>query len=189
TEYIIAAFDDGYLNDKSILNTIGLEDSKEFKVDLNLTPTDAPIKVENINYAFNSAELTPESIIALDTLIDILEVNPTIVIELMSHTDHIGSDQFNFELSQRRAQSVVDYLISKGINPQRLVAKGYGETWPKKVTRALARKYSFLKRGDELTEEFINNLPEESQKEAAMAINRRTEFRVLSTDFHEQIQE
>ncbi|NQU87368.1 MAG: OmpA family protein, partial [Mariniphaga sp.] len=189
TEYIIAAFDDGYLNDKVLESTIGLEDSKEFIIDLYLNPTDAPIKVENINYEFNSAELQPESVIALDTLIEILEVNPTIVIELMAHTDHVGSDPFNFDLSQRRAQSVVDYLILKGINSQRLVAKGYGETWPKKVTRALAREYNFFKRNDELTEEFINNLTEEFQKEAAMALNRRTEFRVLSTDFYEQIKE
>jgi len=189
TEYIFAAFEDGYLNDKAGESTIGLEDSKEFKIELYLTPTDAPIRIKNINYEFNSAELLPESIVALDTLVEILEVNPTIVIELMSHTDHIGSDEFNFELSQRRAQSVVDYLISKGINPQRLVAKGYGETWPKQVTRSLAREYSFLKRGDVLTEEFIENLDEESLKEAARAINRRTEFTVLSTDFHEQIEE
>jgi peptidoglycan-associated lipoprotein len=189
TEYVFAAFEEGYLNDKARESTIGLEDSKEFVVDLYLTPTDAPIRIQNIHYEFNSAELLPESIVALDTLIEILEVNPTIVIELMSHTDHIGSDAFNFELSQRRAQSVVDYLISKGIHPERLVAKGYGETWPKQVTRSLAREVPFLKRGDLLTEEFIENLAEESQKEIARAINRRTEFKVLSTDFHEQIEE
>jgi peptidoglycan-associated lipoprotein len=103
----------------------------------------------------------------------------------MSHTDHVGSDQFNFELSQKRAQSVVDYLIEKGISPQRLVAKGYGETWPKTVTRNLASQYDFLRRGDELTEEFILNLTEEQQV-IATAINRRTEFRVLSTDFIER---
>ena len=109
----------------------------------------------------------------------------TITIELMSHTDHVGSEDFNFALSQKRAQAVVDYLIEKGINPDRLVAKGYGETWPKKVTRDLARQYDFLKRNDELTEEFINGLAPE-QQEIAKAINRRTEFRVLSTDFHEK---
>ena len=77
---------------------------------------------------------------------------------------------------------MVDYLIEKGINPQRLVAKGYGETWPKTITRELAKQYDFLKRNDELTEEFIMKLPEEQQK-MAEALNRRTEFRVLSTDF------
>ncbi len=182
TDYVFAAFKDGYLRDKASATTIGLEDSKEFVFDMYLTPTDAPINVNNINYEFGSWELLPESKIALDTLVDILLINPTITIELMSHTDLVGSDEFNFDLSQKRAQSVVDYLIEKGINPQRLVAKGYGETWPKTITREMAREYDFLNRGDELTEEFINQLTPE-QQEIANAINRRTEFRVLSTDF------
>ncbi len=182
TDYIFAAFKDGYLRDKASASTIGLEDSKDFVFDLYLTPTDAPIKVDNINYEFGSWELLPESKMALDTLVQVLVFNPTITIELMSHTDYVGSDQFNFDLSQKRAQSVVDYLIEKGINPQRLVAKGYGETWPKTVTREMAKQYDFMKRGDELTEEFINKLTPE-QQEIAKAINRRTEFRVLSTDF------
>ncbi|MCW0483208.1 OmpA family protein [Gaoshiqia sediminis] len=184
TEYVFAAFRDGYLNDKARETTIGLEDSKDFRVDLYLTPTDAPIRVNNINYEFGSADLTPGSRAALDSLVQLLELNPTITIELMAHTDHVGSDPFNFTLSQQRAQSVVDYLIEQGINPDRLVAKGYGETWPKKVTRELARQHDFLKRNDELTEAFINGLTPE-QQEIAKAINRRTEFRVLSTDFQE----
>jgi peptidoglycan-associated lipoprotein len=185
TEYIFAAFKDGYLRDKATANTIGMTDSKDFRFDMYLTPTDAPIKVENINYEFGSWELKPESKIALDTVVRILVLNPTITIELMAHTDYVGSDKFNFDLSQKRAQSVVDYLIEKGINPQRLVAKGYGETWPKKVTRKMAKQYDFLKKNDILTEEFILKLTEE-QQEIARAINRRTEFRVLSTDFIER---
>ncbi len=184
TDYIFAGFKDNFLNDKRRETTIGLEDSRDFRIDLYLTPTDAPIRVDNINYEFGSWELMPESLASLDSLVGILELNPTITIELMSHTDHIGSDQFNFDLSQKRAQSVVDYLINKGINPDRLVAKGYGETWPKKITKTMAKNYDFLKRNDELTEEFINEL-ETEQQEVATAINRRTEFRVLSTDFHE----
>ena len=185
TEYIFAAFKDGYLRDKAIASTIGLDDSKDFAFQMYLTPTDSPIKVNNINYEFGSAELLPESKAALDTLVQILNFNPTITIELMSHTDYVGSEQSNFDLSQKRAESVVNYLIEKGINPQRLVAKGYGETWPKTVTRELAQKYDFLKRNDELTEEFISKLTPE-QQEIANQINRRTEFRVLSTDFIEK---
>jgi peptidoglycan-associated lipoprotein len=185
TEYVFAAFRDGYLNDKGRESTIDLDDSRDFRVDLYLTPTDAPIKVDNINYAFGSWELQPESVHSLDSLVGILQLNPTITIELMAHTDFVGSEQFNFDLSQKRAQAVVDYLIQKGINPDRLTAKGYGETWPKKVDRNLAKQYDFLKRNDELTEEFISKLPPE-QQEIAKAINRRTEFRVLSTDFHEK---
>lgn len=184
TEYVFAAFKDGYLNDKGRISTIGLEDSKDYRFLFRLSPTDEPIKVNNINYAFGSFEITESSKAALDTVVQLLVLNPTITIELMAHTDHIGSDKFNSELSQKRAQSVVDYLISKGINQGRLIAKGYGETWPKKITRELAKQYDFLKRNDELTEEFILKLTPE-QQEIAKGINRRTEFRVLSNDFHE----
>ena len=184
TEYVFAAYKDGYLNDKARVSTNGLDDSKQFRFQFNLSPTDQPIKVNNINYAFGSYDVTEESKLALDSLVQLLRLNPTIKIELMAHTDYIGSDQFNSELSQKRAQSVVDYLISKGITAGRLVAKGYGETWPKKVTKAIAKQYDFLKKGDELTEGFILKLTPE-QQEIAKMLNRRTEFRVLSNDFHE----
>ncbi|MDP2335247.1 MAG: OmpA family protein [Bacteroidota bacterium] len=183
-EYVFAAFKDGYLNDKVRTTTIGLDNSKDFKFLFKLSPTDEPIKVNNINYAFGSYEITEESKAALDTVVQLLILNPTITIELMAHTDFVGSEQFNSELSQKRAQSVVDYLISKGINSARLVAKGYGETWPKKVTKALAKQYDFLKRNDELTEEFILKLTPE-QQEIAKMLNRRTEFRILTNDFHD----
>ena len=184
TEYVFAAFRDGFLNDKVRTSTIGLTDSKDFHFQFKLSPTDEPIKVNNINYAFGSYEITEESKLALDSVVQLLRLNPTIKIELMAHTDFVGSDAFNSDLSQKRAQSVVDYLISKGINSARLVAKGYGETWPKKVTKTIAKQYDFLKKGDELTEEFILKLPPE-QQEIAKALNRRTEFRVLSNDFRE----
>ena len=184
TEYVFAAFKDGYLNDKARVTTIGLEDSKDFRFIFKLAPTDQPIKINNINYAFGSYQITEESKVALDTLVQMLVLNPTIKIELMAHTDYVGSEQFNSELSQKRAQSVVDYLISKNITAGRLVAKGYGETWPKKVTKEIAKQYDFLNKGDELTEAFILKLTPE-QQEIAKALNRRTEFRVLSNDFHE----
>ncbi|MCL3779708.1 tetratricopeptide repeat protein [Prolixibacteraceae bacterium JC049] len=185
-EYIFAAFKKDFLNAKATANTIGLEDSKDFPVKLYITPTDAPIKVDNINYAFGKWELLQESQSALDSLVSVLEQNPTITIELMSHTDFVGSEQFNRDLSQKRALSVVNYLIAKGIAQDRLVAKGYGESWPKKVNRKLAREYDFLRRGDVLNEAFISELETEEQKETCKAINRRTEFKVLSTDYHEK---
>jgi peptidoglycan-associated lipoprotein len=184
TDYVFAAFKDGYLNDKVRTSTVGLDDSKDFRFSFKLTPTTDPIKVNNINYAFGSYEITEESKAALDTLVQLLNLNPTIKIELMAHTDFVGSDKFNSELSQKRAQSVVDYLISRGINSDRLVAKGYGKTWPKKVTKTIAKQYDFLKKGDELNEEFIMKLTPD-QQEIAKMLDRRTEFRVLSNDFHE----
>ncbi|MFA9389374.1 MAG: OmpA family protein [Prolixibacteraceae bacterium] len=185
TDYIFAAFKEGYLNSKKIISTIDLPNSQNFNFTLSLTPTDAPINVDNINYAFGKFDLLPGSTTALDSLVEVLNVNPTIVVEIMSHTDFVGSVQFNSDLSQKRAQSAVNYLIQKGINPKRLVAKGYGETWPKTVTRKISKEHDFLNRGDVLNEEYINKLETEEQKEIAKAINRRTEFRVLSNDFRE----
>lgn len=185
SEYILAAFKEGYLNAKKIISTKNLPDSKVFTVNLNLTPTDVPVRVANINYEFGKAELMPEAKNALDSLVNLLNINPTIVIEIMSHTDYVGSVIFNSDLSQQRAQGVVNYLIQRGINPKRLVAKGYGETWPKTVTRKIAKQYEFFSQGDELTEAFILKLETQEQQEIAKAINRRTEFRVLSNDFRE----
>ncbi|MFW5820093.1 MAG: OmpA family protein, partial [Bacteroidota bacterium] len=93
-----------------------------------------------------------------------------------------GTDEDNLVLSQRRAQSVVDYLISKGISADRLEAKGYGETTPKVVDEQIASEYSFLETGQTLTEDFIESLPED-QQEQAHQVNRRTEFKVLRTDY------
>jgi peptidoglycan-associated lipoprotein len=185
TEYIFAAFKEGFLNSKKIVSTVGLEDSKSFEVSLRLTPTDAPINVDNINYESGKFDLLPGSIVWLDSLVSLLELNPTIVVEIMAHTDFVGNHQFNSELSQKRAQSVVNYLITKGINPGRLVAKGYGETWPKKVTRKMAKQYEFLAAGDILSEEYISKLATDEQKEIAKSLDRRTEFRVLRNDFIE----
>ena len=100
-------------------------------------------------------------------------------IELAAHTDYKGKDQYNLRLSERRAQSVVDYLIKAGIDPRRLQPKGYGESQPKVITKKLATQYPQFKEGDVLTEEYITKLSPEDQ-EIANQINRRTEFQVLS---------
>lgn len=185
TEYIFAAFKDGFLNAKKVISTKELDNSTTFDISLAITPTDVPVNVDNIVYEFGKYELLPSSKTSLDSLSDLLKMNPTIVVEIMSHTDHVGTLEFNSTLSQKRAQSVVDYLIEKGINSKRLVAKGYGETWPKKVTSKIAKQYDFLKKGDELTESFINKLDTPEQKDIAQGFNRRTEFRVLRSDFVE----
>ena len=111
-----------------------------------------------------------------------MEDNPNITIEMASHTDRWGSEEYNIDLSSRRAKSVIDYLIAAGIAPDRLQSQGYGKSRPKTVTKKLARLYPQFKEGDTLTPEFIETLSEEDA-EAADQINRRTEFQVLSTDY------
>jgi peptidoglycan-associated lipoprotein len=150
---------------------------------IQLTPIDRPIELPNIFYDFGKWDLRPESMVSLDKLVETLNDNPNVTIELMSHTDSRDTEEFNLDLSQKRAQSVVDYLIGRGIATDRLTAKGYGETSPKVVDEEIVKNSPFLRAGATLTESFINGLASEEEKEIAHQINRRTEFRVLRTDY------
>jgi peptidoglycan-associated lipoprotein len=182
TDYVFIAFKEGYLNNKSRETTKGEVKSKDFSTKINLTPIDKPIEVSDITYDFGSAELRPESKTALDKLTETLNDNPNVTIELMANTDYIGNDKANMELSQKRAQSVVDYLIEKGIAMDRLTPKGNGESSPKVVDDKINKQYSFLPIGSELNESFIKSLSSDNQ-EFTNQINRRTEFKVLRTDY------
>lgn len=113
--------------------------------------------LKNIYFAYNMADINQESAKELDRLVQILEDNPDIEIEMGSHTDSVASNSYNLELSQRRAQATVDYLIRKGIDPKRLTAKGYGEEKP------IAR----------------NTNPDGTDNPVGRQKNRRTEFRIL----------
>ena len=183
TDYVFIAKQDGYLQGKERETTKNLESSIDFTTTVYLAPIDKPITVENIFFDFASAELRPESMVALDQLVETLNDNPSITIELSSHTDSRGNDQFNLDLSQQRAQSVVNYLISKSIAADRLVAKGYGETQPKVVDRRDHEAYPFLNEGQVLAEDFINTIEDEDLQEVAHFLNRRSEFKVLRTDY------
>ncbi len=182
TDYVFIAGKQGYLRGKARESTKGLDQSREFDVTIYLASTEQVIELPNIFYDFAKWDLRPESMVSLDNLVETLNDNPNVTIELMSHTDTRGAPADNMELSQKRAQSVVDYLISKGIAADRLQAKGYGESQPKVVDEKILEDYTFLDEGDVLTESFINQLPAELQEQAHQ-INRRTEFRVLSTDY------
>ncbi len=182
TDYIFIASAENYLNGKERETTKGMEESTDFQTTIYLSRVDQVIEIDNIFYDFARWDLRPESMVSLDNLVETLNDNPNITIELMSHTDSRGTDEDNQVLSQRRAQSVVDYLISKGIAQDRLQARGYGESQPKVVDETIAEEYPFLQVGQELNEEFIESLPED-QQEQAHQVNRRTEFRVLRTDY------
>lgn len=180
--YVMMASARGYLNQNFELKTDAEEKSETYIVDFYLSPISRPVVIENIFYDFDKATLRPESKDALDELIKMLNDNPNVTIELGAHTDRKGSEQYNEGLAQRRAQSVVDYLIAGGISPDRLEAKGYGKGVPKVVTKKMAREYDFLQEGDTLNEEFVLKLTPE-QQEIADQINRRTEFKVLRTNY------
>ncbi len=186
TDYKLLSTKDLYLNGKGEESTKGLTENKTLIVNLLMAPTSKPVELPNILYDLGKADLRPESMVSLDKLIETLEDNPNIVVEIRSHTDFRGSDKSNRDLSLRRAQSVVNYLIKKDISAKRLKAKGHGEDLPNTVNNRAAEKYSFLKENDVLTEKFINSLATKQQKEIAHQINRRTEFQVTATNFFEQ---
>lgn len=181
--YVMMASARGYLNQNFELKTDPEEKNETYIVDFYLSPISKPVVIDNIFYDFDKATLRPESQKALDEMIKMLNDNPNVTIELGAHTDRKGTDQYNERLAQRRAQSVVDYLIAGGIDKERLEAKGYGESVPKTINKKLAKSFDFLKEGDVLTEEFILTLTPE-QQEMADQINRRTEFKVLRTNYN-----
>lgn len=181
--YVMMASARGFLNQNFELKTDPEERDETYVVDFFLSPIHEPVVVENIFYDFDRATLRPESKEALDDMIKMMNDNPNVVIELGAHTDRKGSEKYNEGLAQRRAQSVVDYLIAGGINPERLEAKGYGKSEPKTINKRMAVSFDFLSEGDVLTEEFIEALTPELQ-EIADQINRRTEFRVLRTNYN-----
>ena len=181
-DYVFLGTCKGFLNHQEQLRVEPVTKSEEYVLQFPLANISAPVLTENIFYDFDKATLRPESQTALDELVNLLNENPNITIELSAHTDYKGSDQYNERLSQRRAESVVNYLIAHGIASDRLTPKGYGEGKPKKIKRKVAEKYPFLKEGDVLKEEFVVQLPEE-QQEQCNQLNRRTEFIVLRTTY------
>ena len=180
--YVMLAGAKGYLNARQEFTSDTAEEDAEYGVDFILASITKPVVIDNIFYDFDKATLRPESKEALDEMVQVLRDNPNVTIEMASHTDRKGTDEYNIDLSSRRAKSVIDYLISQGIAPDRLQSQGYGESRPKTITKKLAREYPQFNEGDVLTEEYILALDEENQ-EIADQINRRTEFQVLSIDY------
>lgn len=182
-DYIILGMCNGFLNHKEEIHVDSVKESKVYDLQFPLASISAPVLIDNIFYAFDKATLLPESKNALDSLVMMLNENPNITIELAAHTDYRGAEAYNKTLSQKRAESVVKYLINHGIAPDRLTPVGYGEEKPKTIRRKVAERYPWLKENDVLTEEFILKLKPE-QQETANALNRRTEFKVLRTTYN-----
>ena len=180
-DYLFLATCKGFLNHQEQLRVEPVTKSEEYVLQFPLANISAPVLIENIFYDFDKATLRPESATALDELVRLLNENPNVTIELSAHTDYKGSEEYNEGLSQRRAESVVNYLIEHGIASDRLTPKGYGEGKPKTIKRRVAERYPFLKEGDVLTEAYITTLSEE-QQEQCNQLNRRT-FIVLRTTY------
>ena len=182
-DYVFLGTCKGYLNHQEQLRVDTVQESEEYVLQFPLASITAPVLVDNIFYDFDKATLRPESTASLDKLVALLNENPNVTIELSAHTDYRGSQEYNKRLSQRRAESVVNYLVEHGIAADRLSPVGYGKEKPKTVKRKLTEQYDWLKEGDVLTEEFITNLKDEEKQEICNQLNRRTEFVVLRTTY------
>ncbi len=180
--YVMMAGAGGYLNAKQEFTSGVEEEDARYEVNFTLASINKPNVIDNIFYDFDKATLRPESRTALDSMAQVLRDNPGVSIELAAHTDRKGSEAYNIDLSLRRAQSVIDYLVAAGIDPGRLTPHGYGKSRPKAVTPRLAREYPQFAEGTVLDEEFVEQLSD-ADREIADQINRRTEFKVLSIDY------
>jgi peptidoglycan-associated lipoprotein len=174
TSYSIIVEKEKYLNAQGKETTVGLDKSRKFFHEYTLQPfQDVIIKLPLIEYKTASADLQPQYKDSLNFLYDIMSNNPTLIIQLRSHTDHRGSTPANQKLSQRRAQSCVDYLVKeKGINSARIKAIGMGENEPIKSVGGIS-----------LTKKYIDTLKSKEEKDAALQRNRRTDFKVMGDDF------
>ena len=181
-DYVFLGTCKGYLNHQQQLRVEPASESCDTVLQFPLASIMAPVLIDNIFYDFDRATLRPESKTSLDELVKLLNENPNITIELSAHCDYKGSAAYNKQLSQRRAESVVNYLIEKGIARERLTPVGYGKDKPKTIKKKVAERYEFLKADDVLSEEFIRQLKPEEQ-EICNQLNRRTEFRVLRTTY------
>ena len=133
TAYTIQAAKDGY---ESGVFQITPSKGGKVKVDAPLNPidvivTEKEIVLKEINFEYNKSNITQEGAFELDKLVQVLKNNDRLVIMVKSHTDNRGSDRYNLDLSDRRAKSTVQYVISKGIPAGRISGKGYGESEPK----------------------------------------------------------
>ncbi len=182
-KYVMLATARGHLNAKEQWTTLNLKDSKTYTINFTLSPISRPVKMENIFYEFGSWEITKASETELLHLVKLLQDNPNITIELSAHTDLKGNEEFNLDLSQKRAQSCCDFLMKHGIERERLTPVGYGKTKPVVANKALNKQYPFIPVEQVLDEAFILSLPADKQ-EICNQINRRTEFKVLKTTYN-----
>lgn len=163
--YILTADKTGFTSTRGVVSTV---DKKRTSPDDTVFVTlyidevnlNSSFKLENIEYAYDDANILPSSASELEKLITFMQDNPSLQVEIHSHTDSKGDDKYNMTLSQKRAESVVNYLVNNGVSRERLTAKGFGESKP------IAP----------------NTLANGADNPSGRAINRRTEFKIISED-------
>lgn len=131
-KYSFQANNSSYYSISNYLDLSEISEYKEMNIDIEMKPIEIgeTIRLNNIFFDFNESTLSPESYMELDRVVKLLNENPNIEIELSGHTDNVGSDEYNDNLSLNRASSVAKYIILKGVNSQRIISKGYGKQSP-----------------------------------------------------------
>jgi outer membrane protein OmpA-like peptidoglycan-associated protein len=184
-ELFIKAQKPSYFADAASVDARGITETTTLIQDFTLQRIpEGEIEIEGIEYDFDSDNLRPISMEVLDKLFDFLEINDNLIVEINSHTDARGSDKYNLDLSQRRAKSCVDYLISKGIPKERLIARGFGETEPAILLDA-DKKPVLDEKGAKvrLTEKYIDAQHNKELESELHQKNRRTAFKVVGEGF------
>jgi peptidoglycan-associated lipoprotein len=179
-QYSVRATKDYYFADSRDLSTIGKDRSEDVYTRLRLLKKKKIFVLRNVLYDLDKADIRPDAARELDKLVEIMKNNPELTIELSSHCDIRGKFDYNMKLSQRRADSAVAYIISKGVDAKRLTAKGYGWTKPYVVNKEEASKLA--PEGTELTPKYIKKVKKKEDQETLHQMNRRTEFKVTSED-------
>lgn len=184
TSYTIKVTKDKYFPAEKKETTVGLQASKDLVVNFMLEPIPPePIPLPEIRFELAKWDLQEKYKDSLNGLIKTMKDNPTLVVELGSHTDFRASLEYNDTLSLKRAKSIVDYLISQDIAAARLEPKGYGERMPRTLRKDITIDGVTFSKGTTLSEDYINRLRTTREKEAAHQLNRRTTFKILRTDY------
>ena len=183
TDYLVLASASNFLKKKIKITTNNLTENKIFDLKIELISMSETVEIPNVFYDFGKWELNESSKNALTELMKLLEDNPNITIELGSHTDMVGDSIKNMDLSMKRAQSIINYLNEKGYDPDRLIAKGYGESKPVIIDEYQSKENPEFKTGDTLNEPYILALSTKELQGKANQINRRTELRIISSNY------
>lgn len=179
--YVLLASYKGFLNQYAELNTVAEDQGISYEMDFRLVKKQSPEVLRELYYETNSAEIRPESASVLSELVHLLDENPHIKLNIIAHSDRQGNEQYNLNLSRRRALAVVEALKARGISSERITHLGKGQSEPYIVSEAIAKQYPFLSLGDKLSPTFIQCLMP-SEQAVCDALNRRTEFIVLSEE-------
>jgi peptidoglycan-associated lipoprotein len=177
-EYTMLVAVPGYLNHHELINTKGLTESKQYTLNITLVSYSTPITFNNIHFNEGSAILKPEANAELEKVLRLLNDNPTIEVEISAHTDAGMDEEVAKDLSRQRALEVYNFLTRQGIDAGRLSTRGAAYTQPLKVSGELAKKYSFLRENELLTEQYIMRLNRADQG-TARQLNNRVELTIV----------